>query len=111
MLPLTIKGKNKDKTPYVFKVGDVIRFKVFEKKNVRNVCLQKDFTVTNEAESVDIDITSEETKIGDFIDKTVEYWYEIELNPDTLYADTIVGYERELGPAIFWLSPEGGDMK
>ena len=44
-LPLTVTAKNTDGTDYLFQPGDVLRFKVFERKNVENVFLEKDFTV------------------------------------------------------------------
>ena len=109
MFPMSIDTTNEDGTPYTFRVGDNIRFKVFEKKNVQNVVINKTFTVTEETQNFDIELTSEDTKIGELINKPVAYWYEIELNPDTPYAHTIMGYDRKEGPAIFWLLPEGGD--
>lgn len=109
MLPLTVSTLNEDKTQYEFKVGDTIRIKIYEKNKPENVVVEKTFEVTESSEAVDIDLTADETKIGDYIKKPVEYWYEIEVNPDTPYTNTIVGYDRTLGPAIFWLLPEGGD--
>ena len=109
MLPLTIDAKNEDGTSYEFKVGDIVRIKIFEKGKVENVVVEKSFEITEPCTEFDIDLTANETKIGEYIKKPVEYWYEIEINPDTPYTNTIVGYDRELGPAIFWLIPEGGD--
>jgi hypothetical protein len=65
--------------------------------------------VTEECESVQIILTSEEMRIGDIINKPVDYWYEVELNPDTPYTVTILGYTKEKGPKILSLTPEGGD--
>lgn len=111
MLPIVVTNLNKDKTNYVFKVGDIIRFKVFQKANVKNVVLSKDFEVVEETIAVDVLLTSADTKIGDLIDEPTEYWYEIELNPDTDYTNTILGYSKEEGAALFWLLPEGGDKQ
>ena len=110
-MPLTVKTKNLDGTDYVFQLEDVIRFKVFEKKNVKNVLLEKDFSINEVSEEVLIELMADEMKIGELIDKATDYWYEIELNPDTSKTQTIVGYEKETGPAILTLLPEGGDKK
>lgn len=93
---------------YTFKVDDVVRFKVFEKKNCEEVVLKKDITVSEETKRVRIALDSDETKIGDVISKPTEYWYEVELNPDT-YPQTIIGYD-ENGAKVFRLYPEGGVM-
>lgn len=92
---------------YEFQIGDVVRFKVFKKKNCGCVELQKDVIVNEVSTTVDIHLTSEETKIGDLINKPTPYWYEIELNPDT-NCQTIVGYDDE-GEKVFMLYPEGDE--
>lgn len=94
--------------PYIFQPGDVVRIKVFAKKDATNVAFQKDFAVLEESEKVDILLTEQETKIGDVISKPVDYWYEIELNPYT-NPQTIVGYDDD-GAKIFKLFPEGRDL-
>lgn len=110
MLSLTISATNDiDGSDYSFQTTDVIRFKVFEKANVGNVLLEKDFNVSEEATELIITMTSEEMKIGELIDSSKDYWYEIELNPDTERTQTIVGYDMEEGAAILTLLPEGGD--
>lgn len=112
MLVLSIKTNNKtDGTPYIFKTGDVVRFKLMEKNNCDNVLLQKDKEVSEPCESVSIMIPSEEMKIGEIINKPVDYWYEVELNPDTSFTVTILGYTKKTGPRILSLTPEGGDKK
>ena len=108
VLPLSIATKDKEGNDYVFKVGDVVRFKVMEKKKCNCVVLSKDVTVEQETTAVEIDLTSEETKIGTLINKHVDYWYEVELNPDT-YCQTIIGYTKEDGAKLFTLLPEGDD--
>ena len=47
---------------YVFRTGDVIRFKVTEKKACENVMIQKDFAVSVESETVEIFLTEEEAE-------------------------------------------------
>lgn len=91
---------------YTFKEGDVVRFKVFAKKNCEEVVLKKDITITEETSRAQISLDSDETKIGDVISKPTDYWYEVELNPDT-YPQTIIGYD-ENGAKLFTLYPEGG---
>ena len=112
MLMLSIKTTNrKTGQPYIFQVGDIVRFKVMKKKQCNEVVLQKDVKVTEVCESVEMTIPSEEMKIGDIINKPVDYWYEVELNPDTPFTVTILGYTKETGPRILSLTPEGGDRK
>ena len=91
---------------YYFKAGDIVRLKVFAKKDCTDVVLQKDVEVTEIAESVDITLNSEDTKIGNVISKPTDYWYEVELNPETV-PQTIIGYDED-GAKIFKLYPEGG---
>lgn len=98
-------GANVNDTAYLFRVGDVVRFSVFSKKDCADVVLQKDFTTTEETEVVEVYLTGEDTKIGDTISKPVDYWYEVELNPDT-YPQTIIGYDQN-GAKVFRLYPEG----
>jgi len=91
-------------TAYSFRVGDVVRFSVFARKNCSAVALRKDTEVTEETDSVEIELTSEDTRIGDVISKPVDYWYEVELNPETK-PQTIVGYDQD-GAKVFKLYPE-----
>ena len=110
-LPLAITMQNQDKTPYIFKRDEVIGFKVIEKDNMANVLVDKRFTVQEDTENVDIDLLSEDTRIGELINEPEEYWYEIELNPDTPDTNTIVGYDQKKGAPLFVLLPEGGNKK
>lgn len=93
---------------YTFQPGDVVRFKVYGKKDAKNVVLQKDFGVTEECEEVEISLTSADTKIGEVISKPKDYWYEVELNPFDK-ADTFIGYGLD-GAVVFKLFPEGDDV-
>ena len=92
---------------YVFKSGDVVRFNVHERKHPDRVVLLKDVKVDTETEMVVISLSREDTKIGDLISKPMDYWYEVELNPDTA-PQTFIGYDND-GPKIFRLFPEGAD--
>jgi hypothetical protein len=93
-------------TYFEFKPDDVVRLKVFAKKDCDDVVLKKDTVVTAATEAVEITLTGEDTKIGEIINKPVDYWYEVELNPET-NPQTIVGYD-ENGAKVFKLYPEGG---
>lgn len=93
---------------YVFQAGDVVRFKVYGKKNAENVVLQKDFPVTEECTEIEISLTSRDTKIGEVISKPTVYWYEVELNPFD-NPDTFIGYGED-GAKLFTLYPEGADV-
>lgn len=91
-----------------FEEGDVVRIKVFEKKDCECVVLQKDTKVNSASTKVSISLLSADTKIGEYINKPTDYWYEIELNPDTA-PQTIVGYDED-GAKVFRLYPEGREM-
>ncbi len=93
-------------TAYEFKAGDVVRLKVFAKKNCADVVLNKDVKITEPISAVEIVFDKEDTKIGEVISKPVDYWYEVELNPET-HPQTIVGYDDN-GAKVFKLYPEGG---
>lgn len=96
-----------DGEPHKFQAGDVLRIKVYGKKDARNVVLQKDFPVLEITEKVQVYLTGEDTKIGEVISKPQDYWYEVELNPDTA-PQTIIGYDED-GAKVFRLFPEGDD--
>lgn len=93
---------------YTFKVGDVVRFRLFKKNKPEEVLIQKDVIVDMEKIFVEIPLLKEETKLGEVISKPQEYWYEVELNPDTA-PQTLIGYDAN-GPKIFKIFPEGSDI-
>lgn len=101
-------GANEDGEPYSFKAGDVVRIKVFGKKDAEKVVLEKDFPITENTTEVQIYLSKEDTKFGDVISKPKDYWYEIELNPLT-NPQTIIGYDED-GAKVFKLFPEGADI-
>ena len=92
-------------TNYEFQPGDVVRFTVYGKKDAETVYLQKYIPVFEATESVSVLLGEEDTSFGAVISKPTDYWYEIELNPDT-YPQTIIGYDED-GAKIFRLYPEG----
>jgi hypothetical protein len=97
-------GADFEGAPYTFRTGDIVRFTVCAKKDYSSIMLQKDVEVTEETEAVQIHLDSADTKFGDVIRKPTEYWYTIELNPDT-YCQTIIGHTED-GARIFMLYPE-----
>lgn len=107
ILFFSVTAKDNDVT-YTFRAGDLVRIKVYGKKDAENVVLQKDFPVTEETEEVAISLTEEDTKFGEVISKPVDYWYEVELNPLS-DPQTIIGYDED-GAKIFRLFPEGADI-
>lgn len=104
---ITVSANTSDGKLYTFQKGDVVRFKVFKRRDCGCVEIQKDTVVEAEATQVDIYLSKDDTKIGDVISKPTNYWYEIELNPNT-QPQTIVGYDEE-GEKLFVLYPEGSD--
>lgn len=109
ILVMNVTTNKPDGSPYIFQPGDVLRFNVMERNNCNNIVLQKDFTVETESADVQIVAFSDEMKFGPIINKPVDYWYEIELNPDTPGTVTIIGYDTATGPKILTLTPEGGN--
>ena len=93
---------------YVFQPGDVVRFKVYGKKDAESVVLQKDFPILSETETVSVYLSEHDTKFGGVISKPTDYWYEVELNPFT-NPQTIIGYDED-GAKVFKLFPEGADV-
>lgn len=92
---------------YVFEQGDKVVFSLYEKgKMSDNAILIKEVDATPEETSLEISLTSNETKIGEMINKPVEYWYEIELNDRY----TVIGYDDK-GAKKFILYPEGSKIQ
>ena len=106
---IEISADNSKNELFVFKPGDVVRLRVYPKKQHENVMFQKDVIVETETETVDINLEKNDTKLGGIINKPTVYWYEVELNPDTI-PQTLIGYDTN-GPKLFTLYPEGGDME
>ena len=106
VLNLSLSTELEDGTTYTFHNGDKIVFSIYEKgKMSDNAVIMKEINVLEETETVDIGLTSEETKIGELINKPITYWYEVELNDQY----TIIGYD-ENGAKEFMLYPEGSKI-
>jgi hypothetical protein len=101
-------GAKIEGTDYEFQQGDVIRFKVFKSKDCKCVEIKKDVVVDTAGTSVSVNLDGYETKIGEVVNKPTDYWYEVELNPETA-PQTIIGYDEE-GAKIFRLYPEGSGV-
>lgn len=111
VLPIKVTaGDEVNKTDYEFKAGDVLRFKIFDKTDVKNVLLQKDFIVEENTTEMTLLMTAKEMKIGELSNMSTDYWWEIDLNPDTDFEQTVMGYEKDK-PAVITILPEGGDKK
>lgn len=113
MLPLAITaGNDVDDTDYEFEKGDILRFKIYDSKDVNKIYLQKDFKVEENATEVTLTMTASEMTIGDLSNRQATYWWEVDLNPETDDEQTIIGCEltetEELDPAIIVILPEGG---
>ena len=102
---IVITAQNNDGSDHEFVAGDVVRLRVMEKKNVANTVLSVDVKVEEPSISVDMGLNSEQTRLGDYINSPVTYWYEVELNPET-NSTTIIGYDED-GAKEFILYPEG----
>ena len=94
---------------YTFQTGDVVRLNVFKAKDCGCVELRKDVVVEEECEAVDIALTTEDTTIGEIINKPTKYWYEVTLNPETI-EQTIIGYDLD-GAKEFILYPEANESE
>ncbi len=106
---ISVGAKKEDGTAYIFSAGEVVRLKVVEKKDCESVMMQKDVVVEQDTDVVAMGLTEADTKFGDVISKPTDFWYEVELNPDT-EPQTIIGYDED-GPKIFRLYPEGDDFE
>lgn len=102
---IQITALNSSGEEYLFKNGDIVRFSIFEKGRYDNLVLRRDVEVTTETKFININLSGNDTKIGELINKPKPYWYEVELNPDTA-PQTIIGYDNN-GPKILTLFPEG----
>lgn len=107
MAAFGVSAFGEDGGKYKFKVGDVVRFTVYGKNNADTVYLQNDYPVTEETEEVQVYLTKDDTRFGNVISKPTDYWYEVELNPETV-PQTIIGYD-ENGPKVLKLFPEADE--
>lgn len=107
---LKINAKDSAGEQYQFKVGEKVKLSIAERKNEENVIFSKTITVAEQGYNVDIPLSSEDTKIGDIINKPVIYWYEISVLTLNNEIQTIIGYDDE-GAKEFVLNPEAGDVE
>lgn len=88
---------------YTFQAGDKVEFRAYDKKALdKNPIISKTVIVDEPTEEIIFDLTSEDTKVGEMINKALVCWYEVELN-DSI---TVIGYDSE-GAKILTLYPEG----
>lgn len=106
---LEVGAEELEGNEHKFQGGDVVRFTVVERNHYDSIVLQKEAIAEDGATSVEIQLTSEDTRIGEPIHKPKDFWYEVEVNPDT-YPQTIIGHDKN-GPKIFRLFPEGDDSE
>lgn len=105
---ITITARE-NRNKYTFQAGDVVRLTVTDKSKCNCIKLRKDVKVESATTEVLINLTNEDTKIDEVINKEKEYWYEVELNPDTT-PQTIIGYDNK-GAKKFILYPEGSEAE
>ena len=91
--------------PYTFQVGDILRLNVTKVNKENSIVMSVDTIIEAETTEATISITSFDSKIGTVINKPTDYWYDIELNPDSAIAQMLLGYDDD-GPKIFKLYPE-----
>ncbi len=100
-LLFSYKIKNGDEY-YSFVTGDTIGFAIYNAKGLnQSPLVSKEITPIVGSDSVDIELSSEEMKIGEMLNKEKECWYEITLN-----GETVTGYDNT-GPKKLILYPEG----
>lgn len=102
---ITFGALTPEGNPYTFLAGDVVRLNVTKVNKENTVVMSVDTIVQEDTEEVTISITSFDSKIGTVINKITDYWYDIELNPDSSVAQMLLGFDDN-GPKIFKLYPE-----
>lgn len=92
-------------TYYQFEANDIITFGVYNKKGLQDDALiLKEIVVSEQTETINISLTSDDTTILLIENKPIECWYEIQLN----HEQTLIGYDDD-GAKTFTLYPEGSD--
>lgn len=106
VLNLSLTLSLSDGTSYTFQDGDKVVFSVYNKGKMNDdAVLLKEITVSGSQNSIEINCTKEETKLGELINRPVEYWYEVELNDE----HTVIGYDDD-GAKLLMLFPEGSKI-
>ena len=103
---IVVSAGLQDGQAYTFQSGDVILLTVYKKKDCASVLLRKKVVMETSAQTATIHLTKDDTMFAELTSKPADYWYEIELNPDTA-PQTIIGYDGA-GEKIFRIYPEGG---
>lgn len=90
---------------YWFPAGCTVTFAIVPRKGyTQGAVLRKVVNVVSDTQEVEINLTEEDTKIGDMIDKKVKYWYNVVVNDNT----TIIGSDEDGEKAII-IYPEVGE--
>lgn len=91
---------------YYFPAGCWVSFVIIDKLGytLENPLLRKKVFVPEDTDEVEFTLTSEDTKIGDMIDKKQKYWYNIVVNDDV----TILGSDEQ-GEKVIIIYPEVGE--
>ena len=103
---IVVSASLQDGQAYTFQSGDVVRLTVYKKKGCSTVFIKMDTVIEAETQTATIRLEKQDTRFGELISSPTDYWYEVELNPDTA-PQTIIGYDAA-GEKIFRLYPEGG---
>ena len=80
---IVVSASLRDGQAYTFQSGDVVRLTVYKKRGCSNVLIQKDIVIEAETQTAAIHLEKEDTRFGELISSPVDFWYEVELNPDT----------------------------
>lgn len=103
-----VEAEDENGENYVFKIGDVVRLKVYRPYKPSEVMIQKDVVVTEEGNTqVNISLDKEDTEFEKLLKIQKDFWYEIILNHHD-NPNTIIGFDKE-GPKIFTIYPKGGE--
>lgn len=99
-------AEKEDGSLLAFSIGDIVRLKIYDRKDSGKIYLEHDVEITEETDTVVFSLSNEETTIGELSSSPKHYRYEIELNPDT-FPQTLIGYDLT-GEKLFVVYPEGG---
>ena len=99
-----IDSKTQEK--YLFPAGCTVDFVIIRKLGytLENPLLRKKVYVPEDTTEVEFTLTSEDTKIGDMINKKEKYWYNIVVNDEL----TVLGSDDN-GEKIIIIYPEVGE--
>lgn len=88
---------------YTFKVGDIVSFRVYNRKALnKDPLLVKNIHVDKASDKIWINLSNKDTKIGEMVNEKTIYWYEVSLNDEF----TAIGFDNNGGKEIL-LYPEG----